>query len=237
MMLNLKSLREQVYYHLREEMHQGRLLPGASIDLNQIARSLGISKTPLRDALIQLESEGFVKILPRRGVRVATLTLNDIKNLYEIIGMLEAGIIMACFRQLTGEKVAHLERLNQRMRQAVNERDFDSYYNLNLEFHGVYVELSDNSELRRLMTLMKQRLYDFPRRCYIKEWELNNCDEHERFTERVKQGDALGAARLMRDVHWSYKVQEDFIHRFYSKVTAHIEAELNNREHHEAEHP
>ena len=54
-LLNLKSLREQVYYYLRDEMHSGRLHPGAAIDLSGIAKMLGISKTPLREALIQLE--------------------------------------------------------------------------------------------------------------------------------------------------------------------------------------
>ncbi|HEY69150.1 MAG TPA: GntR family transcriptional regulator, partial [Anaerolineae bacterium] len=59
-LLNLKSLREQVYDYLRHAMNRGELAPGAALNLNQISRKLGVSRTPLRDALLQLEIEGFV---------------------------------------------------------------------------------------------------------------------------------------------------------------------------------
>ena len=93
-MLNTKSLREQVYEYLRDEIQNGNLLPGATINPNEISKQLGISKTPLRDAIIQLEIEGFVTILPRRGVTVKKLTLQEIKDSYEIVGALEASVIM-----------------------------------------------------------------------------------------------------------------------------------------------
>ena len=63
----LRSLREQVYQYLRTEMFNGRIIPGEYIRLNEMSERLGISKTPLRDAIIQLECERFVTILPRRG--------------------------------------------------------------------------------------------------------------------------------------------------------------------------
>ena len=225
-MLNLTSLREQVYNFLRAEMHQGVLLPGTNINLNKLTEDLGISKTPLRDALIQLETEGFVEILPRRGVRVAGLTAADVKNLYEIIGSLEAGIIMDYRRQITDRHVDKLVDLNEKQRTAVREGDFESYYNLNLEFHGVYVNLSDNGEMKRWLKIMKQRLYDFPRRSYIEEWELSNCDEHDDFIAKLRQGDFEGAASVMRDVHWSFTVQKEPIKRFYSEVAKQIEADV-----------
>jgi DNA-binding GntR family transcriptional regulator len=92
--LNLKSLREQVYDYLRNAISRGEILSGSFLDLNRIGRELGISRTPLRDALIQLETEGFVSILPRRGVLVSALTLDEIRHLYEIIGALEGVVIM-----------------------------------------------------------------------------------------------------------------------------------------------
>jgi DNA-binding GntR family transcriptional regulator len=79
--LNLKSLKDQVYEYLREQMHRGEILPGSVINMDETARKLGVSKTPLRDALLQLEMEDFVSILPRRGVVVNVLTLQDKKLL------------------------------------------------------------------------------------------------------------------------------------------------------------
>jgi DNA-binding GntR family transcriptional regulator len=64
MIINAKSLREQVYDYIREELSRGKLTPGMAINLNEISQELGISKTPLRDALLQLDTEGFVTISP-----------------------------------------------------------------------------------------------------------------------------------------------------------------------------
>ncbi len=78
--LNIKSLKEQVYEHLREQMRTGGLRPGAAIDMEETSKRLGVSKTPLRDALLQLEMEGFVTILPRRKIVVNVLTLQNIRD-------------------------------------------------------------------------------------------------------------------------------------------------------------
>ena len=72
--LNIKSLKEQVYEYLREQMRRGEILPGSAIDMEETSKKLGVSKTPLRDALLQLEMEDFVTILPRRMVVVNSLT-------------------------------------------------------------------------------------------------------------------------------------------------------------------
>jgi len=224
-MLNLVSLREQVYQYLREEMHSGRLLPGETINPTRISRKLGISKTPLRDALIRLETEGFVTILPRRGVRVNALTLQDVKDAYEFIGALEGWVIVDVFESFTESHADEMERLNARMVLAVEREDFDSYYDLNLRFHEVYLALSDNMLLRDALTPIKQHLYDFPRRSYIKEWELRNCEEHQQFVDLARRGEREQAAGVMRDVHWSFKVQEKYIRQFYALVKGQIQAE------------
>jgi DNA-binding GntR family transcriptional regulator len=65
---------------------------------------------------------------------------------------------------------------------------------------------------------IKQRLYDFPRLGYIKEWELNNCNEHQQFIELIEKDDCNGAASIMRDVHWSFSVQEKYIKQFYPLI-------------------
>ncbi len=98
--INFKSLREQVYDYLRDAMNRGELGPGANLNLNEISQRLGISRTPLRDALLQLEAEGFVTILPRRGCVVNRLTREEIQELYQVIGALEASVIHDEFHQI-----------------------------------------------------------------------------------------------------------------------------------------
>ena len=215
MMLNLESLCEQVYQFLRKEMQNGKLLPGLNIDVKKISQQLGVSKTPIRDALIQLQVEGFVTILPRRGIRVNALTLRDVKNLYEVIGPLEASVIISVFHKLDQIKIAKMEQINSEYRQAILTEDFEHIYSLNLAFHEVFLRLSDNLELRRIIKPLKERLYDFPRRGYLLEWELRNLDEHQQLVDFIKKGDRDAAGSILRDVHWSYVVQEEFIRKFY----------------------
>ena len=223
--INFKSLREQVYDYLREAMNQGSLGPGATINLTEISGRLGISKTPLRDALLQLETEDFVTILPRRGCLVKALTRTEIRNLYQVIGALEASVIITEFDKITPDAVEKMIRLNQTMRNALDKTDFDGYYAANVEMHDCYLHLSSNDRLVRIVTTMKQRLYDFPRKkVFVKEWELSSTGEHRQFLQLLKAGKAEEAASYIRDVHWSYEVQRSFIERYYENdFLAHLE--------------
>ena len=114
--LNLKSLKEQVYEYLREQLGRGELRPGSSINMDATSQKLGVSRTPLRDALLQLEMEGFVSILPRRGVVVNQLTLQDIKNYYEIIGALESAALLASFDRVKQTQIQKMHALNAEMK-------------------------------------------------------------------------------------------------------------------------
>lgn len=214
--LNLKSLREQVYEYLRSAINRGNLAPGAFLDQNQLSTELGISKQPLRDALIQLETEGFVAILPRRGVVVRRLGLDDIRHLYEVIGALESAVVMSVFPEMAGSHFSQLRSLNADMVVAIDRGDFDTYYDLNLGFHNVFLDLSDNAALVRTVEVSKQRLYDFPRaKDFVPEWELTSTTEHAEFVDFLERGDGRAAADFLRDVHWSFEVQRPFVLRYY----------------------
>lgn len=214
--LRLKSLREQVYEHLREAINTGRLEQGSFIDQKKLAAELGISRQPLRDALIQLELEGFVTVIPRRGVEVRRLTLDDIRHLYETIGALESAVLIHAAHKLSPEHVLEMRTLNQAMVEAIESGDFDTYYDLNLDFHDVFLNTSDNEPLLRTVRTCKQRLYDFPReRRFHVDWELASTNEHDRMIELITGGDVYAAGEYLRDVHWSFDVQRPYIRAYY----------------------
>jgi DNA-binding GntR family transcriptional regulator len=210
-----KSLREQVYDFIREQLTQGKLIPGAAINLNALSDELGISKTPLRDALLQLDTEGFVTISPRRGVFVNRLTLEDIRNCYEIIGALESNVILAVFDGIQPLHIEKMKLLNRELKASIRNEDFQAYYQQNILFHDVFLDMSHNQSLKRIIAPMKRRLYDFPRRGYIKEWELGNCRDHDRLIDAFESGDRDAAIHVWQDVHWSFAAQEKHIRRFY----------------------
>ena len=156
----IRSLRETVYEHLRTLMSQGRLRPGSDLDLNTLAREIGISRTPLRDALLRLESEGFVEIHNRKGVRIVELTLDRIRHIYEILSGLESTALRSVEALITPDTVERMDELNREMVRALDGADFARFYDANLAFHDSYLDLSDNAELVRRIRTLKQRLYD-----------------------------------------------------------------------------
>jgi len=216
--LNIKSLKEQVYDYLREQMRAGEILPGSEINLDETSRKLGVSRTPLRDALLLLETEGFVTIFPRRGIVVNPLKLEEIRKYYEIIGALESTALLLAFKKIGADEIRLMERLIGKMRKALAAGDFDSYYALNLEFHEAYLGRCGNENLVRIVQTCKKRLYDFPRqKGYVKEWELSSVREHQELVGLIKQGSAAEAAAFIRDVHWAFRVQEKFINEYYKR--------------------
>jgi len=219
--LTLKTLREQVYDYLRESLNRGDLVPGASVDLAKLSEKLGVSKTPLRFALFQLENEGFVTILPRRGCVVNVLTLGEIRGIYQIIGSLESSVVRSEFRRITPAVIDRLRHFNRLARIAVVEDDFNRYYAFNLDFHEQYLELSGNDRLKRTVKTLKHRLYDFPRKDrFVKEWELRSTDEHEEFARLLEAGQAKDAASYIRDVHWDFDVQRSYVEQYYGAPAA-----------------
>ena len=219
--LNVKSLKEQVYDFLREQLRRGEILPGSVIDMEETSKKLGVSRTPLRDALLQLESEDFVAILPRRKVVVNVLTVEDIKNYYEIIGALESIAIIKAFDRMSQKDIDYMEQMNQEMKEAIEANNFDLYYEKNLKFHSVYLDLCGNEKLIRIVNTLKKRLYDFPRRQgFVKEWEESSIKEHAGLIQLLREGKKEEAARFVRDIHWSYEVQQKYIVEYYQQVEA-----------------
>jgi len=222
----LKSLKEQVYDYLRQQFQRHRLRPGSVINMDATARKLGISKTPLRDALIQLEMEGFVTISPRRGIFVNSLPLEEIREFYQVIGALESSALVEAFPRLGAAGVKKMDLLNRQMQKAIDRGDFDLFYERNLMFHDTFIAACGNGHLVRIVGNLKKRLYDFPqKRQWIKEWEQASIREHQEIVDFLAAGDPQSAALFLRDVHWSFAVQEKFIRKYYApeKIQSHQE--------------
>ena len=214
--LDITSLSSIVYEDLKRRLNSSLLRPGQFIDLSALGRELGMSRTPLRDAMIRLELEGFVTVYPRRGVMVRTLDLADIRDIYQIVGALEASVVERMALRFRASDAERMDGFRAAMAASLGADDFDAYYSANLAFHDVYLDLSDNENLVRTVRTLKERLYDFPRRSsYVKEWEQDSTAEHAEITSRLRAGDFKGAAGYIREVHWNFEVQERYIRTYY----------------------
>ncbi|HHE73664.1 MAG TPA: GntR family transcriptional regulator [Desulfobacteraceae bacterium] len=194
-------LRSQVYDHLRKELKEGYLKPGMFISISQIMKPLGLSRTPLRDALLQLQSEGFVTFLPQRGIRINKLSQQDIEDLYEMLGALDSRVLLAVLPRIGKSELKRMKKANQQMMEYMSDASFNRYWDLNTTFHNSYLNLSSNKPILRNINIIRQRLFEFGKKDWGKKMREMNYNEHLTMIRHFEEGIAVEAADYMRDVH------------------------------------
>lgn len=221
----LRPMREVIYTYLRDQMDSGVLKPGQFFNLTEVSQATGVSTTPLREALIQLELEGFVSILPRRGVIVRPLALSDIRNIYQLAGALEASALLEVAHKICDHHLEVMEKLDEEMDVLLKQERFVEYQQKNLAFHRVFLDLSENAELKHKVEVLKQRLYDFPRIDKLNpEWERDDLKDHCEIVRLLRKGDIMGAAHHIQHVLWSFEAKKSFTIQYYA--TQRVEREV-----------
>lgn len=161
--LDHSDLTEQTYKVLRDKILRRQLKPGEKVSVEEVAQGLGVSRTPVTDALKKLANDGLVEIIPRRGTFVTKLTARDVSELFDIRLMIElhaAGHILQ-----NGNSHQFLENVNEpltRMRQAIVEddyADYEAFIEGDRYFHMAVVNLTQNYHLIRIYTNLNVHIY------------------------------------------------------------------------------
>jgi DNA-binding GntR family transcriptional regulator len=145
---SVRLLREQVYEQLRADIISCRLAPGSEIREGELALRFGISKSPVRDALMHLQREGLVITLPRQGYRVASISLTDVEDMFHLRAALERACMERIVRHASDEQLAALNRFRS-FTPAEWEGGFVAY---NRAFHRSLAELARNARMRDHLT-------------------------------------------------------------------------------------
>jgi DNA-binding GntR family transcriptional regulator len=200
----VQLLRLQVYKHLRTALKSEQLKPGSYVRINQLSEELGISRTPLRDALLQLQVEGFVTFLPQRGILINEVSDEDIKHIYEVLGALDSRGLHTVFPRIGAGEIRQMKAINEDMVLQVKKHAFYEYFDLNTRFHNVYLNLSDNPLLLNQLNILRQRLFDFGTKGeWINKIQVLNYQEHLKLIDLIEAGNANVASDFIRDVHCS----------------------------------
>ncbi|MGE4213957.1 MAG: GntR family transcriptional regulator [Anaerotignaceae bacterium] len=163
-------LREVVFNNLRDAILNGELKPGERLLENQLAEKLGVSRTPVREALRMLEQENLVALVPRKGAQVLDLSAADIKNVLEIRSALEAvGMRHAC-RNMELERINELKRLNEEFERAFEEKDYEKVANTDEKMHDIIFASAHNDRLVQIISNMRAQVYRY-RMAYLKVYE------------------------------------------------------------------
>lgn len=195
-------LREVVFLTLRKKILKGELQPGERLMEISLANSLGVSRTPIREAIRMLEHEGLVVMRARRGAQVAKITIQELNDVLEVRKSLEVLAIRKACERMTTEDVGELRAAAVRFKTLAgsNQADLTELAEADVAFHDVIYEGTKNRRLIQILANLREQMYRF-RIEYLKEAALRAdlVNEHEAILMAVEERDSERAVRLISE--------------------------------------
>lgn len=196
--LRRRGLHEEIRAKLRSLIIQGRLAPGARLGEVELCETLGVSRTPLREALKLLEGENLVEIRPHRGARVTLLDASETGDLFEAASGIEAFAARLAAERITNEQLDRLNLLQERIEKALREGRLSVYSRLNAEIHRDIVAASGNATLACLHHDLLGRIERARRVALTALGRLEESTrEHRAILEALSTGNGAAAAALL----------------------------------------
>jgi DNA-binding GntR family transcriptional regulator len=146
------NLADQIAKHLSEKIIRAEFKPGERIIEDKLARELGVSRSPLREALRMLEKEGLVELMPRHGVRVTTINRDHVACIYDILTELYALLVRRLFECVTDDIVHQIDEAIIKLERCAKEHNVEGYYNALFDFGAVALRCVNMPLLERMIT-------------------------------------------------------------------------------------
>lgn len=191
-----QPLREVVCESLREAIRNGVLKPGERIMEIQLAEELGVSRTPVREAIRKLELEGYVVMMPRRGTYVANMSIRDINEIFEIRTALESLSNGLAAEHITDEELEHLQRLLVIIGGYIKDGNIEKIVETDIEFHDLMYHAARNQRLVGIISNLRDQLTRFRTLSMSYPGRLEaTLDEHRTIVEAIANGDRKAASK------------------------------------------
>ncbi len=194
------ALYQEVAERLRQRIFAHELTPGTWIDEQKLAEQYGISRTPLREALKVLASEGMVELRPRRGCYVTEISQQDMDDIFPLMALLEGRCATEAVRRAKPADIGALKIIHEQLESAARDGRIDAFFESNQEFHRKIQELSGNrwllsviQDLRKVLKLSRMHSLSLEGRLQ------QSLDEHRMIMAALQAGDAGRAEKLMHD--------------------------------------
>jgi DNA-binding GntR family transcriptional regulator len=191
---------DDAYTRLKDEIRTNRMPPGFQATEPEIALRFGMSRTPVREALIRLESEGLVELIPRKGARVLPINVHDMKEIYDILTSLEPDVAAdVAAKNLTKAQLRPLEKAAADMEKALKHDDLDAWADADDRFHHHMLDLHGNRRLKEIVLALKFQVYRSRIvTLRLRDKPLKSNKEHRKILEYIRQGNAEAAREAFR---------------------------------------
>ncbi len=192
-------LRDVVFNTLREAILKGDLKPGERLMELQLASKLGVSRTPIREAIRMLEQEGLAVTIPRRGAEVARMTEKDMEDVLQIREVLDKLAVQIACDKMTEQQLVNLTLAMKNFENAIQAENLKKIIDYDVEFHDIIYEATDNPKLVTLLSNLREQIYRY-RVEYLKGKENYPMliEEHEEIVNALKQKNKERVAEAMQ---------------------------------------
>ncbi|MBE6045126.1 MAG: GntR family transcriptional regulator [Clostridiales bacterium] len=198
---NHKPLREMVYEELKMQILKGSIIPGTRMMEVELAEEMGVSRTPIREAIRKLEKEGLVTIEPRRGAYASMISTEDMVEILEVRQDLEGLAAYFAANRMTEEQMAELKEVSNNYNEAVKRGKMEDMIKYDTRFHHIIVESCRNKILVQMIEQLQELVLRF-RYIYYDNFRRaeNMPEEHEAIVAAISEGNA-DKARAAADIH------------------------------------
>lgn len=182
---------DRVRAELESQIVSGILPPGVTLDEAQLGQMFDVSRTPVREALLQLSAEGFVRIVPRAGIYVVQLSAGELAEMFETLAYAEGLCARLASQRITAAQIRKLSMLQKKGRQALEDQYLDAFAQYNLEFHDYIHGCCGNRYLRSQILHIRKRTNPYRRQQdeLSAEWAAQAWQEHQRLFEALSERD------------------------------------------------
>lgn len=195
-----KPLREVVFETLREAIINGTLKPGERMMEIQLAEQLGVSRTPVREAIRKLELEGFVVMIPRKGAYVAGISLKDIADVFEVRAAMEALAAGLAAERITAEELEEMERLLVRIGEHIEANRLEEVVEMDTLFHEALYKVSRNLKLEQILQNLREQIQRFRSTSLAFPGRMKEAlEEHKKIVEAISDRNTALAQQLAQE--------------------------------------
>lgn len=195
-----KSLGQHVFENLKNAIVKGDIPPGGRLIESRLAETLGISRTPVREAIHKLEREGYLKKLSRGGFSVLGLSREDVEETFGIRSVLESYAARLAAQKHRKTDLIPLEKKIKLYQKHLESKDLNALPDINTEFHDLLYALSRSPKLIHMINNLQDQIYRF-RQLILRDEimaKMSN-DDHKDMLERIRRRDAVGVEHLVRE--------------------------------------
>ncbi len=194
-----KPLGEVVFENLRDAILTGKLAPGARLMEIQLAETLGVSRTPVREAMKRLEQEDFIEVVPRKGAYVKELNIKDIFDVLELRYLLEGFAAQYAAQNMTAFDIKTMQKSLDDFERAVNDQDKTALIESDSTFHDTIYSVSKNAKLKETIRNLQEQFYRF-RTIYFNEYTNYQeiIDGHRQILAAIESRDGERAKQIVQ---------------------------------------